>query len=360
MKFVDEFKDKAVVLKIADKISALNVGGNLMEVCGTHTMAIFRYGIRSLLPKGVKLMSGPGCPVCVTSEEDVDAMIKLADAPDSIITTFGDMIRVPGSAGSLNSKKAEGADIRVVYSPLDALNVAQENKNKRVVFLGVGFETTAPTVAATVIQAHEKGLNNFFVYSAHKLIPPAIKALLDSGEAHIDGFLLPGHVSVILGEEPYEFIGRDYNIPSVITGFEPLDIMESIYELLKEKKAGDDSIEIEYSRVVKPEGNPKARTVMYEVFEEAPAVWRGLGEIPKSGLEFKEKYSRFDAKKEFKVTPARSKPSSACFCGKILRGIKTPLDCKLFGRVCTPENPKGPCMVSTEGACAAYYKYGRK
>lgn len=361
MKYIDEYKNKDLVSKIAGAISSLRVSANLMEVCGTHTTAIFKSGIRSLLPKGVKLLSGPGCPVCVTSEEDIDAMISLADVPGSVIATFGDMMRIPGSNGSLAGKKAEGADIRIVYSPLDAISIAQANKDRKVFFLGVGFETTAPAVAATVIDAREKGLNNFFVYSAHKLIPPAIKAVLDSGEVKVDGFILPGHVSTIIGSKPYEFIADDYGIPSVIAGFEPVDLMESVYLLLKEIKGGSEKVEIEYTRAVKPEGNPAARRVMDEVFGLADADWRGLGKIAKSGLEIRGKYSRFDAKKAFNIkVPKRRAKVSGCICGDVLRGVKLPTDCRLFGKICTPEDPKGPCMVSAEGTCAAYYKYGKK
>ena len=361
MKYIDEYQDKDLISNIAGKIADLGVSANLMEVCGTHTMAIFKFGIRSLLPKGVKLLSGPGCPVCVTSSADIDAMIKLSDINGAIITTFGDMVRVPGSSGSLNDKKALGSDVRVVYSPLDAIAIAKENGGRPVIFLGVGFETTAPTIAATIIEAHEKGINNFYVYSAHKLIPPAIRALLDADEVHIDGFLLPGHVSVIIGERPYEFIAKEFGIPAVIAGFEPVDIMESVYLLLKQRKGGAKAeVGVEYSRVVKAAGNPKAKSVLSEVFETAPAEWRGLGIIAHSGLEIKTKYSRFDAKIAFNIKPNYSSIRSSCSCGKILRGLMPPLDCKLFARTCTPEDPKGPCMVSTEGACAAYYKYGKR
>jgi hydrogenase expression/formation protein HypD len=362
MKYIDEYKDRKTVQKLAKKIAGLNVKANLMDVCGTHTTAFFRYGIRSLLPKGVNLLSGPGCPVCVTDDSDIDAMIKLADIPDAVITTFGDMMRVPGSKVSLNQKKASGADIRVVYSPLDALSLAKELNPRPVIFLGVGFETTAPTVAATIVEAHSKGVNNFHIYSAHKLVPPAIRAVLDAKDVNIDGFILPGHVSTIIGAKPYEFISREYDIPSVIAGFEPLDLMGSAYELLRMINGGDvEGIEIEYARVVKPEGNIIAQKVMKEVFEVADASWRGLGTIKKSGLEIRNKYSIYDAKKVFKVKPSSSlKNKTSCICGSVLRGVKTPIQCKLFGKACTPENPKGPCMVSTEGACAAYYKYGRK
>lgn len=368
MKYVDEFKDRKIVEKIAEKIGRLNIPANLMEVCGTHTMAIFKYGIRSLLPEDVKLLSGPGCPVCVTGEADIDAMIRLADVPGAVIATFGDMMRVPGSKASLSQKKAEGADIRVVYSPLDALALAREVKPKPVIFLGVGFETTAPTVAAVIVEAHEKGIYNFYVYSAHKLIPPALDALLHSGEVRVDGFLLPGHVSTIIGLAPYEFILKEFGIPSVVAGFEPVDIMESIYMLLTDihdirnlpgRHPGlRANVEIEYSRAVKYDGNVKAQGVMNEVFEPADASWRGFGRIAMSGLEIRKKYSRHDAKKIFGVQPLTSFPTkSACRCGDVLRGFITPPDCKLFSRVCTPDNPKGPCMVSTEGACAAYFKY---
>jgi len=355
MKYVDEFKDKNVVAEISRKISGLNVSANLMEVCGTHTMALFRHGIRGLLPRNIKLLSGPGCPVCVTSEADIDAMIGLCDVPDVIITTFGDMMKVPGSKGSLLEKRADGVDIRVVYSPLDALKIASEERSRPVIFLGVGFETTAPTVAATIIDAREKGLSNFYVYSAHKLIPPAIRALLNADDVRIDGFLLPGHVSVIIGSDAYDFILKDYGVPAVVAGFEPVDILSAIYGVLKHGK-----VENKYSRVVSKKGNIKAQKVMNEVFEVADADWRGFGVIKNSGLEIKKKYLRFNAKEKFEIRrPSGKKRKSSCICGEVLRGIKIPTDCRMFAKSCSPEKPKGPCMVSTEGACAAYYKYGR-
>jgi len=360
MKYFDEFKDKKIVKKIAQKISDLNVGANIMEVCGTHTMSIFRYGIRSLLPKKIKLLTGPGCPVCVTNEADIDAMIELADIPEAIIVTFGDMIKIPGSKTSLNQKKAEGADIRIVYSPLDCLDIAAENPEKPVIFLGIGFETTTPTIAATVIKAYDQGIENFYVYSSHKTMPPPLRAVLDAKDVKINGFILPGHVSTILGTKEYEFIAKEFNVPSVVAGFEPVDIMNSIYMLLKQINNGA-KIEIEYSRVVKPEGNLIAKKMVDDVFGVIDAEWRGFGIIPGSGLEFKEKYSKFNAKKVFNINPkSGAEDTKYCDCGEILRGIKSPYDCRLFGRVCTPEKPKGPCMISAEGACSVYYKYGAK
>jgi len=358
MKYVDEFNDRKIVGKIASEISALKVSANIMEVCGTHTSSIFRHGIRDLLPSGVRLLTGPGCPVCVTSQSDIDSMIGLCEIEDAVIATFGDMMRVPGSSGSLAAKRAEGAQVRPVYSPTDALEIAVRERDRKVIFLGVGFETTAPAVAATIIAAGEKGLNNFWVYSAHKIMPPAIRAILSADEIRIDGLMLPGHVSTILGPKPYEFI----NVPSVIAGFEPMDIMLSIHMLLKQIKTGEKPrVGNEYGRAVRPGGNEKAKKVMNEVFETGDAEWRGFGLIPGSGLDIKKKYGRFDAKKAFgAVAVAGGAGKTACICGQILRGLKTPKDCSLFGSACTPDKPVGPCMVSSEGACSTYYKYGAR
>ncbi|MCX5725882.1 MAG: hydrogenase formation protein HypD [Candidatus Saganbacteria bacterium] len=360
MKYIDEFRDKKSVEKIADKIRGLNVAAKLMEVCGTHTMAIFQHGIRSLLPEGVKLLSGPGCPVCVTPNKDIDLAIEIANRPDTIVTTFGDMMKVPGRRSSLSREKAGGKDIRIVYSPTDALNIAKENKNKNVVFLAVGFETTSPTIASTIKEAADSKVNNFFILNSLKKIPEAMMALLNMGEVEVDGFLCPGHVSVVIGSGPYEFIPRDFRIPCVISGFEPLDIMQSIYMLLKQISEKDPKVEIQYKRAVKPDGNLEALKVLLEVFESGDSTWRGLGKIPGSGLKLKPEYSQFDALKAFDIKADETIEKDDCFCGKILRGVKTPADCKLFSRSCTPDNPLGPCMVSSEGTCAAYYKYGRK
>ncbi len=329
-----------------------------MEFCGTHTVAIFRFGIRQVLPPTIEMLSGPGCPVCVTDNADLDKAIALAQIPGVILATFGDMMKVPGSRSSLQRVKAEGADVRLVYSTMDALKIAEENPTKSVVFLGIGFETTAPTIAASILQAEEKGLRNYFVLSFHKLCPPVIKAILDSGEVKLQGLICPGHVSAIIGSYPWEFIARDYGIPCVVSGFEPLDILQSIEMLVNQIEEGESRVEIAYRRGVRPEGNQEALKIMYEVFEPCPARWRGIGEVPNSGLKLRKEFRHFDAELAFDVDPGPTYEPRGCICGEILRGVKTPLDCRLFGKVCTPEYPVGPCMVSSEGTCSAYYLYG--
>lgn len=332
----------------------------LMEVCGTHTVSIFRAGIRQLLPEKVELVSGPGCPVCVTPNDYLDTAIAYARQDDVIITTFGDMLKVPGSTASLNSVKAEGADIRIIYSPLDSLQIAKENPDKKVIFLAVGFETTSPTAAATILAAKQQAINNFFVLTAHKLTPPAIKALLGEEKIQIDGFLLPGHVCVITGEEPFDFIARDYHLPAVVAGFEALDILQSIYLLAKQIHEGRAQIENQYKRVVKTMGNQQAKKIMDLVYKKAPANWRGLGAIDNSGLDLTETFQEFDALKMLPVEKEISKEPAGCRCGEVLRGLKKPTDCPLFGKVCTPQHAVGSCMVSVEGTCAAWYKYGSR
>jgi len=333
---------------------------NIMEVCGTHTMAISRSGLRQLLPDTVNLMSGPGCPVCVTSSHDIDHIIGIiADYPVTLFT-FGDMIRVPGSASSLQDEKTKGRDIRVCYSPMDALEFAIENPEKKVVFVAIGFETTAPLTAVVIKRAFEENVGNFYIYDSHKLVPPALELLLLDKDIKVDAFLCPGHVSAIIGSEPYEFIAGKYNIPCVISGFEPLDILQSIDMLLKQHKQGKSSVEIQYDRVVRPEGNPAAVAVIEEVFEPVDSDWRGIGTLPGSGLGLRPRYSQFDASRSFKVDIIAKGEPAGCRCGDVLKGIIKPYDCKLFGKACTPERPVGPCMVSSEGSCAAYYKYERK
>ena len=331
----------------------------LMEVCGTHTVAIFRAGLRQILPEEVELVSGPGCPVCVTADDYIDAAIAYAGMEDVIITTFGDMLKVPGTRSSLAEAQAAGADVRIVYSPLDALTIAAENPTKQVVFLAVGFETTAPTEAAAVLAAEAQGIRNFFLFSAQKLVPPVMRALLDGGETHVDGFLLPGHVSVVTGTETFEFLARDYSVPGVVGGFEPLEILRAIQLLVRQIGAGEARIENAYETVVRPAGNPVARAAIERVYEPATVRWRGLGEIPASGLAMREEYATFDF--------ARVRPLSVetvgdgrhgCRCGEVLRGAIVPRDCNLFGKACVPEHAIGPCMVSVEGTCAAWYKYG--
>ena len=332
-----------------------------MEVCGTHTVAIFRQGVRELLPDGLSLISGPGCPVCVTAVEDIEKAMEISRKENVIFTTFGDMMRVPGIKKNLSEAKAEGADIRVLYSPIDALKIASENKDKKIVFFATGFETTSPSAAATLFEADRKGINNFYIYSVHKLVPPALDALLSSGEVKIDGFIMPGHVSTIIGTRPYGFIAEKYRKPSVITGFEAGDILQGINMLLEQILSNRAEVEIQYKKVVREEGNPKAVALINEYFEPCDAYWRGIGTIPLSGLKLREKYKHRDINSVIKIeTLFVSGPQEpkGCSCGEILKGIKTPDECPLFAGVCTPENPVGACMVSTEGSCAAYYKYG--
>jgi hydrogenase expression/formation protein HypD len=331
----------------------------LMEVCGTHTMAAFRSGLRSLLPGNVALLSGPGCPVCVTPNGYLDRALAIAELPDTVVATFGDMVRVPGSRSSLERARAEGAHVRVVYSPLDALEYAKKNGNRRVVFLGVGFETTAPGIAWTIKEAFEQGVKNYLVLSAHKMIPPAMAALLD-GELRIDGFMCPGHVSVVIGASAYRFVAEDHHVPCVVTGFEPLDMVAGVEMLLRQIAAGRAEVEIQYSRSVGWGGNREALAVVEEVLEPCDAEWRGLGTIARSGLRIRPKYSDHDAAR---LLDGVSIPSPienpGCICGEILGGMKVPYDCALFARSCTPSSPVGACMVSSEGTCAAYYKYAR-
>jgi hydrogenase expression/formation protein HypD len=330
----------------------------LMEVCGTHTVAVFRHGIRSLLPEGISLLSGPGCPVCVTPVKDVDRAMAIADTPGVTLLTFGDMMRVPGGSGSLYEAKARGADVRVVYSPLDALKAAADLRDRKVVFFGAGFETTTPLVAATLSEAERQGIGNFYLYSVHKLVPPALRALLDSPEVRVDGLILPGHVSAIIGSRPYVFIPRDYGVPAVITGFGAADILEGILMLLRQVQSARPEVGIQYRSVVREGGNPRALAMIEEYFTPADSHWRGIGTIPGSGLVLKDAYGSRDYREVCDpVVPEATEPRG-CSCGEVLRGIKVPSDCPLFARRCTPQRPVGACMVSTEGSCAAYYRYG--
>jgi hydrogenase expression/formation protein HypD len=360
MKYIDEFRDKNLVGKLTSEINKFSDQQiNLMEVCGTHTMAIFRSGIKQLLPKNINLISGPGCPVCVTSQADIDQMLELAGIKETIITTFGDMLKVPGTKSSLEKIRSAGADIRPVYSPLDALELARKNKDQQVIFLAVGFETTSPVIASVVYDAKRQGLNNFSVYSCHKLIPPAMAALLKAEEIKIHGFLCPGHVTTIIGTRAYEFIAQEFKIPCVVSGFEPTDILETILMLLKQTRRRSAKVEIQYKRAVRPQGNIAAQQMLKKVFSPCDADWRGLGLIPGSGLKLNPAYAAFDAKAKFKIKRLKAMEPKNCSCGEVLRGVKTPAQCKLFAKVCNPENPFGPCMVSTEGTCAAWYKYNR-
>lgn len=358
MRFIDEFRNSAAGRGLALRIQEKKVRPtNLMEVCGTHTVAIFKHGIRQLLPEKINLLSGPGCPVCVTPNADIDKAIALAKNAQVILTTFGDMMKVPGSYSSLSQVKAVGADIRVVYSILDALKIAENSSRKSVVFFGVGFETTSPTTASAILEAERLGIDNFFFLSVHKLIPPAMRALLDSDEVHIDGFICPGHVSTIIGSQPYEFIPREYGIPCVIAGFEPLDILQAIDMLLEQISAEEPRVDIQYRRAVRKEGNPIALKYLSTVFDVTDARWRGIGIIPKSGLKLGQRYERVDADCAFKIVTRPPKEAAGCCCGDILRGVSTPHECGLFAKACTPEHPVGPCMVSTEGTCSVWYLY---
>lgn len=330
----------------------------LMEVCGTHTMAVARAGIRKLLPDSVELISGPGCPVCVTSQSDIDRAIEIARIKNVIMATFGDMLRVPGTKSSLEQVKRQGADVRVVYSCLDALNIASDNPEKKVVFMGIGFETTSPTIAATIQQAKRKRIKNFFILSNFKLIFPALVALAQSKDVQVNGFICPGHVSVITGSRPYEKVAAGYKIPCVITGFDEIDIIKGIKRLIEQIRGQRYTAEIEYKRAVKREGNIRARQILNSVFTVCDTRWRGLGLIKKSGLKLRKEFKQFSAESKFKVKTPKPVKQKGCVCGEVLQGIKSAKDCRLFRKRCTPQNPVGPCMVSSEGTCAAFYKYG--
>jgi hydrogenase expression/formation protein HypD len=326
---------------------------NLMEVCGTHTMVIAKSGIRSMLPENIVLLSGPGCPVCVTPQETIDYAVALSQVKNVIITTFGDMVRVPGTHNSL-----EAFSPKIVYSPLDALKVAQENPDKDVVFIGVGFETTSPTIAATVMAAQKMKVENFYVLPAFKVIPPALDFIAGSAKINVQGFLLPGHVSAIIGSKPYEFLSGKYHMPGCITGFEPIDILQGILVLTKQVAERTPAITIEYERVVRPGGNEKALELLNIVFQVCDARWRGIGVMPASGLEFSRAFQQYDIRGKYDIKMPKSVEPKGCICGHVLLGLKMPFDCALFGKKCTPLTPVGPCMVSSEGSCAAYYRYG--
>lgn len=364
MNYLSDFSDRQICQNLSAQIAAHVPRRPLtfMEVCGTHTMAIFKHGLRELLPENITLLSGPGCPVCVTPNPPIDAAIALAKKVDERIclTTFGDMLRVPGSSSSLEQVRAQGGDVRIVYSPLDALTIAEREPQKSVVFFGVGFETTTPTVAASVIDAQHKRLNNYFMISAHKLMPPAIKMILESQDVKLDGLLLPGHVSIMIGRRGYEWIADSYHMPCAIAGFEPVDMLQAILALVKQIEQGTAAVENCYPRVVQETGSRAAQCVIDEVFEPCDSEWRGLEMIPRSGLRLRSNYRRFDALEHFEVRIAPPINHPGCLCGDILRGVRIPSDCPLFGAACTPQMPVGACMVSSEGTCAAYYKYQRR
>ncbi|MHB1928957.1 MAG: hydrogenase formation protein HypD [Acidimicrobiales bacterium] len=362
MRFVDEYRDPAAARALVARITQL-AGGDpfkFMEVCGGHTHTIYRHGIEHVLPENVELVHGPGCPVCVIPMGRVDDAIAVASEPGVIFTSFGDMMRVPGSRGNLLQAKAEGADVRFVYSPLDALRIAVEHPDRQVVFFAVGFETTAPSTALTVLHARARGVRNFTVFSNHVTIVPPIKAILESPDLRLDGFLGPGHVSTVVGQRPYRFVSERYGKPLVTAGFEPLDILQAIRMLLDQIREGRCEIENQYARVVREEGNPRALAVLAEVFELRPHFeWRGLGFISQSALQLRPHLADFDAERRFSVPGVRVADPKACQCGEVLKGVIKPWECKVFGTACTPETPIGTCMVSSEGACAAYYNFGR-
>jgi hydrogenase expression/formation protein HypD len=328
-----------------------------MEVCGTHTVSICRHGIRELMPPEITLTSGPGCPVCVTATADIDAFIKAAELDNSIITTFGDLLKVPGSRSTLQDARAAGADIRTVYSSLDALEIARQNPGRQIIFPGVGFETTTPTVAAAILTAEQEELQNFSVISSHKVMPPALEALLDDPDIKIDGLICPGHVSIMIGADAYLPFVEKFGIPCVIAGFEPVDILKSVIMLAKQIKTAQPKVEIAYARAVKKEGNQQAMDIMFKVFEPVDALWRGLTTIPGSGLEIRPEYGAFNARQKFNINITDARDPAGCACGDVLKSMKKPADCMLFGSACVPEHPIGPCMVSGEGACGAYYRY---
>lgn len=355
---LDGFRDPVIAGKLVDAIrETATTPCTLMEVCGTHTMAIAKNGLRGLMPETVKLLSGPGCPVCVTANPDIDLAIEIARQPGVVMTTFGDMMKVPGSYSSLALERAEGHDVRVVYSPLDSLSIAGSEPDKHVVFLGVGFETTAPAVALTIREAARRGLPNWSALSLHKTVPGALRALVDDPEVKVTGFILPGHVSTIIGTEPYRFLAEEYGVPSVITGFEPVDVLQGVWMLVRQLAEGRAEVEIAYGRGVNADGNPSAIAAIESTFDACDAEWRGIGVIPGTGLALRPEFVAYDARLRVPCTPPEPREIRGCQCGDVLRGVVQPFECKLFGRACVPEHPVGPCMVSSEGSCAAYYRY---
>jgi hydrogenase expression/formation protein HypD len=362
MKYVDEFRSQPIAHRLAAEIAQLAADRpyQIMEVCGGHTHTIYKHGLEDYLPENISLIHGPGCPVCVIPMGRLDDAIFIAEQPDVIFTSFGDMMRVPGGRGSFLDAKARGADIRIVYSPLDALSIARKNPDKRVVFFAIGFETTAPSSAVTLMRARAEGLKNFSIFCNHVTIIPAIRAILDSPDLRLSGFIGPGHVSTIIGCRPYEFIPRDYGRPIVVGGFEPLDILQSIYMILKQIGESRACVENQYTRAVSWDGNIRALQVLNETMELRPFFeWRGLGFISHSALRVKESFAEHDAERIFNLPQVRVADPKSCQCGEVLKGVLKPWQCKVFGTACTPETPIGTCMVSSEGACAAYYNYGR-
>ena len=363
MKYVDEFRSGELARALASELAEAMPSNRrlaLMEVCGGHTHAIYKHGIDELLPDGLELVHGPGCPVCVIPVGRVDDAVSLALEPNVIFTTFGDMMRVPGSKGSLLDARSRGADVRMVYSPLDALELARANPEHELIFFAIGFETTAPSTAVTLLQAQAQGIANFSVFCNHVTIGRPLKAILDAPELRLDGLIAPGHVSAVIGSHPYDFIAAEYGRPVVVAGFEPLDILQSILMLVRQLAAGRAEVENQYTRVVRKDGNPRALEAIEQTMELRDSFeWRGLGSIPRSGLRLRDQLADWDAERRYEV-PGKSVPDhKACQCGQVLRGLVKPWECKVFGTACTPERPIGTCMVSAEGACAAYYHYGR-
>jgi hydrogenase expression/formation protein HypD len=363
MRFVDEFRSADVARRLAEQIAELVEPGRtykLMEVCGGHTHAIYKHGIEDLLPPEIELVHGPGCPVCVIPMGRQDDAIAIAERPEVIFATFGDMLRVPASRGSLLDAKARGADVRMVYSPLDALKIARENPDREVVFFAIGFETTAPSTAITLLRARAEGIGNFYVFANHVTIIPAIRAILDSPDLRLEGFVGPGHVSTVIGLRPYRFIARDYGRPVVVSGFEPLDVLQGVYMILRQLADGRSEVENQYKRVVREAGNPLALRAIAETMElRTTFEWRGLGFISQSALRLRERFADWDAEARYEVPGVRVADPKACQCGEVLKGVIKPWECKVFGTACTPDHPIGTCMVSSEGACAAYYNFGR-
>lgn len=353
------FQDPALAARLVEKIRELaDAPLRVMEVCGTHTMSLFEHGIRSLLPPEVTLLSGPGCPVCVTSQGEIDAFLSLAAREGLIAAVFGDLIRVPGASTSLAEQRARGADVRIVYSPLDALGLARKNPDREVVFFGVGFETTAPAIAGTILAARAAQLANFSVFCAMKRVIPALFALLDDPATAIDAFLCPGHVSVIIGADAYLPVAEKYRVPCVVAGFEAVDILQGLAMIMDQVRSGRAGVENAYARAVTAEGNPKARELIERVFRVSDAVWRGIGPIPESGYAIRDRHFSFDARVRFSLAAEEAPEPPGCRCGDVLKGLIDPTQCPLFAKACKPERPVGPCMVSGEGSCAAHYKYG--
>jgi len=363
VRFVDEFRSGEVAARLADQIAELLEPGRhykIMEVCGGHTHAIYKHGVEDLLPDEIELVHGPGCPVCVIPMGRQDDAIAIAERPEVVFTTFGDMLRVPASNGSLLDAKARGSDVRMVYSPLDALKLARENPDREVVFFAIGFETTTPSTALTLQRAQAEGIRNFFVFCNHVTIIPAIRAILDSPDLRLDGFIGPGHVSTVIGIRPYRFIARDHGRPVVVSGFEPLDVLQGVYMILRQLRDSRSEVENQYSRVVRDEGNALALRAIAATMElRTTFEWRGLGFISQSALKLRPELSEFDAELRYELPGVRVADPKACQCGEVLKGVIKPWECKVFGTACTPDHPIGTCMVSSEGACAAYYNYGR-